>query len=105
METGPDAWLSSALALVAVFLPGVLLAIAALPFWAAVQTSPLARAGVAGANAAVVGILAAALITPVVSSAITGLAPLLIDLACLALLRAVVLIGAATGLAASVIGA
>ncbi|OFT92409.1 chromate efflux transporter [Brevibacterium sp. HMSC24B04] len=112
MGTGAEAWLSSALALVAVFLPGVLLVIAALPFWAAVQTSPLARSGVAGANAAVVGILAAALITPVVTSAITGLAPLLIVLACLALLMlakwpawAVVLIGAATGLAASLIGA
>ena len=112
METGAEAWLSSALALAAVFLPGVLLVIAALPFWAAVQTSPLARSGVAGANAAVVGILAAALITPVVTSAITGLAPLLIALACLALLMlakwpawAVVLIGAATGLATNLIGA
>lgn len=107
-----DAWLSSALALIAVFLPGVLLVIATLPFWASVQTSPLARAGVAGANASVVGILAAALITPVVSSAITGLAPLLIALACPALLMlakwpawAVVLIGAVTGLAANLIGA
>ena len=107
-----DAWLSSALALIAVFLPGLFLVIAALPFWASVQTSPLARAGVAGANASVVGILAAALITSVVSSAITGLAPLLIALACLALLMlakwpawAVVLIGAVTGLAANLIGA
>lgn len=86
MEAGAWAWLSSALALIAVFLPGVLLVVAALPFWAAVQTSPLARSSVAGANAAVVGILAGAPITPVVTSAITGLAPLLIALACLALL-------------------
>ena len=81
--------------------------VAALSFWAAVQTSPLARSSVAGANAAVVGILAGAPITLVVTSAITGLAPLLTVLACLALLMltkwpawAVVLIGAATGLAA-----
>ncbi len=51
-------------ALVGIFVPGLLILAGALPFWAAVRTSPLARSIVAGVNAAVVGILALALYDP-----------------------------------------
>src|SRR5699024_11674962 len=109
MGTGPTAWLTAAVALVAVFVPGMLLLLAALPFWNAVRNNHLIRAGMAGANAAVVGILAAALITPVITSGITGIAPLVIALGCFVLLMmaklpawAVVLIGAVAGVLAGV---
>lgn len=60
----------AALALLALFLPGFLLLIAALPVWHAVQQHPAAFAAVAGANAVVVGILLAALLNPVLPAAI-----------------------------------
>lgn len=109
MGTGPTAWLTAAVALVAVFVPGMLLLLAALPFWNAVRNNHLIRAGMTGANAAVVGILAAALITPVITSGITGIVPLVIALGCFVLLMmaklpawAVVLIGAVAGVLAGV---
>lgn len=111
MDSGVGAWARAGIALAAIFIPGILLLLAALPFWSAVQTSRSARAGVAGANAAVVGILAAALITPVITSGITGAAPLVIAAACFALLKfarwpawAVVLAGGAAGLLAGATG-
>ena len=52
-------------ALVAIFLPGLLLAAGMLPFWRTLTRAPRARAAVAGINAAVVGLLAAALYDPV----------------------------------------
>lgn len=111
MGTGPTAWLAAAVALIAVFVPGMLLVLAALPFWNAVRNNHRIRAAMAGANAAVVGILAAALITPVATSGITGIAPLIIALGCFLLLLvakmpawAVVLIGALAGLLAGITG-
>ena len=56
--------------LIAIFLPGFLLLIGALPFWDAFRTRPFAQAAMRGANAAVVGILGAALYDPVWTSAI-----------------------------------
>ncbi|MGD9607256.1 MAG: chromate efflux transporter [Leucobacter sp.] len=84
-DGGPTAWMLALLALVAIFLPGFLLLVAALPFWGAIRERRAARAAVAGANAAVVGILAAALWSPVITSGITGPASLLIALGCLLL--------------------
>lgn len=55
----------AALALVAIFLPGFLLLIGVLPFWDSWRRRPVAQAAMRGANAAVVGILAAALYDPV----------------------------------------
>ncbi|SFJ22162.1 chromate efflux transporter [Albimonas pacifica] len=52
-------------ALVAIFLPGALLVVGALPFWAGLRARPRARAALAGVNAAVVGLLLAALYDPV----------------------------------------
>jgi chromate transporter len=56
--------------LVAVFLPGLLLVVGALPFWDAFRTRPVAQAAMRGANAAVVGVLGAALYNPVWASAV-----------------------------------
>lgn len=59
---GPGAiWVGIA-ALVAVFVPGILILIAVLPLWERIEGSGRLRAGIAGAGAAVVGILVAALI-------------------------------------------
>lgn len=70
MTPSPNGLAGAAICLVAVFLPGLLLVVGALPFWDAFRTRPSAQAAMRGANAAVVGILAAALYTPVWTSAI-----------------------------------
>lgn len=57
-------------ALVAIFLPGLLLVYAALPFWRRFRDLPRAQHAVRGANAAVVGILGAALYDPVWTGAV-----------------------------------
>ncbi|QUX30609.1 chromate efflux transporter [Nocardiopsis akebiae] len=57
--------LGAAIALAAIFLPSALLVVGALPFWERLRTAPRARGAMAGAGAAVVGILAAALYDPV----------------------------------------
>ncbi|WP_180683226.1 chromate efflux transporter [Tepidicella baoligensis] len=69
---GPTGWWGGALALVAIFLPSFLLVVGALPFWEVLRSHPLARAALAGVNAAVVGLLLAALYHPVWTSAIVG---------------------------------
>ena len=66
---GP-AWLGGLLALLAVFLPGILLLLGLLPVWARMRRSAGAQAALKGANAAVVGLLIAALIDPVWPSGI-----------------------------------
>ncbi|WP_336603823.1 chromate efflux transporter [Agromyces seonyuensis] len=100
----PLALVSAAIALVAVFLPGMLLLVAALPFWDRLRARPAARAAMAGANAAVVGVLGAALYDPVFTTAVTDPASFALALACFALLVAwrippwvVVIVGAAGG--------
>jgi len=106
LEPGPHGLGGAVLALVAIFLPGFLLLIGVLPFWNALRVRPTIRAALRGVNAAVVGILAAALYTPVFTSAITGPLPLALVLLCFALLVVaklppwlVVIIGGVGGLA------
>lgn len=53
------------LGLVAIFLPGMLILIGILPFWEAVRSRASAQATMRGVNAAVVGLLGAALYNPV----------------------------------------
>jgi chromate transporter len=60
------------LGLIAIFLPGILALLAALPFWTELRSWPAAQAAMRGANAAVVGILAAALYNTVWTSAVLG---------------------------------
>ncbi|MBB3935770.1 chromate efflux transporter [Aureimonas phyllosphaerae] len=64
----------AAVALAAIFLPGFLLLLAALPAWTRLRASPAARAALAGANAAVVGLLADALVGLVFGGTIASLA-------------------------------
>ena len=93
------------IALLAVFLPGFLLLVGMLPFWSVLGQRAGIRAARAGANAAVVGVLGAALYQPVFTSAVTSAAELVLALLCFVLLTswkapswAVVLVGAAGGL-------
>ncbi len=66
------AWLWSSVALVFMFLPGLLIALAGLPVWLWLGHHPSARAALAGVNAAVVGVLGAALYNPIWLSAVGG---------------------------------
>lgn len=62
----------AALALVAIFLPGLLLAAAGARLWSWIGVHPPAGAALAGVNAAVVGVLGAALYDPIWTSAVGG---------------------------------
>ena len=99
-------WTGGLLALVAMFAPGFLVLAGALPFWARLQALPRARSALAAVNAAVVGLLLAALIDPVATHGVRRVGDaLLVALAGLALTRwkvapwAVVLASAAAGAA------
>ncbi|MGB0696966.1 MAG: chromate efflux transporter [Rhodospirillaceae bacterium] len=59
------------MATIAIFLPGFLLLLGTLPFWASLRDKPKIRAALAGVNAAVVGLLGAALYDPVFTAAVT----------------------------------
>ncbi len=65
LDTTPTRWAGAALALVAIFLPSFLLVVGALPFWARLRRSTISKSALKGTNAAVVGLLAAALYDPV----------------------------------------
>jgi chromate transporter len=65
MRPAPNGWLGAALCLVAVFLPSFLLIVGALPFWETLRRQPFAQSLLRGVNAAVVGLLLAALYHPV----------------------------------------
>jgi chromate transporter len=66
----PHGAAGATIALLALFLPGLLLVYGVLPFWDALRGRPAAQAGMRGANAAVVGILGAALYDPVWTGAV-----------------------------------
>nr|WP_281406388.1 chromate efflux transporter [Rhodoblastus acidophilus] len=74
------------LALAAIYLPGVLLLFAVLPFWAQVRALPGASAALAGVNAAVVGLLFATFCAPIWTSAIFSLRDALLAACAFALL-------------------
>lgn len=61
----PNGWTGGLLCLVAIFLPSFLLVTGALPFWERLRQNRRTRAALAGINAAVVGLLLAALYRPV----------------------------------------
>jgi chromate transporter len=79
-------WTGGLLALAAIFVPAWLLVVGALPFWEAIRRDARARRAMAGANAAVVGVLGAALYDPVWTSAIHSRADFGLALAAFALL-------------------
>jgi chromate transporter len=66
----PNGWTGAFLALLAIFLPSFLLVIGAIPFWDLLRTTPIFQSALKGINAAVVGLLLAALYNPVWTSAI-----------------------------------
>jgi chromate transporter len=72
MQAEPNGVWGALICLIAVFLPGLLLLIGALPFWNALRTLSPAQAAMRGTNAAVVGLLGAALYDPVWKNAILG---------------------------------
>lgn len=77
----PTGLLGAAIALVAIFLPGALLVIGVLPFWSRLRRSQVARRALMGVNAAVVGVLAAALYDPVFTQGIVSPASLAVAVA------------------------
>jgi chromate transporter len=82
----PNGWVGAILALVAIFLPAFLLVAGALPFWNILRSRLDFQAALRGINAAVVGLLGAALYTPVWTSAIHNSADLALGLAAFGLL-------------------
>jgi chromate transporter len=78
--------LYSLTALLGIFLPGLLLMLAILPFWNTLRTRPNLRSALRGINASVVGVLFAALIRPLATTALHSFADVLFTLAALALL-------------------
>lgn len=104
----PNGVVGAAVGLVAIFLPGFLLLVGVLPFWEALRARPLARAAMQGTNAAVVGILAAALYDPVWTSAVLDRVDFALAAALFLLLTAwklpswvIVILGAFGGIAVS----
>lgn len=73
MGSAPNGVAGATIALVALFLPAFLILIGALPFWDQLRRKTWAQSAMQGANAAVVGILGAALYSPVFTSAIGGM--------------------------------
>ena len=66
----PGGWIGALLCLLAIYLPSGLLVLGILPFWEELRRRPRAQATLRGANAAVVGLLLAALYRPVWTSAV-----------------------------------
>ncbi len=72
MNVAPNGWRGALICLTAIFLPSFFLVAGALPFWDQLRRLPLAQSALRGVNAAVVGLLLAALYRPVWTSAILG---------------------------------
>lgn len=70
MQAQPNGVAGAGLALVAIFLPSFLLIIGVLPFWDVLRRRPALQSALGGINAAVVGLLLAALYSPVWTNAI-----------------------------------
>ncbi len=69
---GEGGLVGASVALAAIFLPGFLLVAGVLPLWRTIAGRPVAAHAIAGINAAVVGLLGAALYDPVWTSAVRG---------------------------------
>ena len=82
----PNGWAGALICLAAIFLPAFLLTIGVLPFWAELRRYRMVRSALVGLNAAVVGLLLAALYHPVWTSAIKSPIDFCVTLAAFALL-------------------
>jgi len=101
----------SCITLLALFLPGVLILAGTLPFWELFRQRLWAQSAMRGVNAAVVGLLGAALFDPVWTSTMHTHADFAVALACFVLLVAwrvapivIVALGAFSGLALAALG-
>jgi chromate transporter len=108
----PHGLAGAALGLIAIFLPGMLVLVGTLPFWDAFRRQVSAQAIMRGVNAAVVGLLGAALYHPVWTSSVQTPADLGLALVGFVLLNVwqappllVVVIGALGGVALAQISA
>ena len=70
MQPSPHGVAGAVLGLIGIFLPGLLIVLGTLPFWAQLRNRAWAQAALRGINAAVVGLLAAALYNPVWTGAV-----------------------------------
>lgn len=111
MSKPPNGWLGGLLCLVAIFLPSFLLLVGALPFWEQLRRRAAVQSALRGVNAAVVGLLLAALYRPVWTSAIFAPADFALGIAAFLLLALwavppwlVVILGAAGATAVAAIG-
>lgn len=86
-EPSPKGVAGAALALVAIFLPSFLLLAGVLPLWSSTRHHRNVQAVLAGVSAAVVGLLAAALWDPVLTTSVDRVADVAFAAALLALLR------------------
>jgi chromate transporter len=72
IPTEHSLYVNASVALIFMFLPGLLLVAATLPLWQAVSHNKTAANAIAGINAAVVGILASAFYDPILTSGISS---------------------------------
>jgi chromate transporter len=70
VKVSPHGLAGAALGLFGIFLPGMLILLGTLPFWDSFRKRTVAQAVMRGVNAAVVGLLAAALYTPLWTSSV-----------------------------------
>jgi chromate transporter len=106
VHPSPHGVAGAALGLFGIFLPGVLILLGALPFWDGFRKRVTAQAAMRGINAAVVGLLGAALYNPLWTSAVSGPGDFAVALVCFVLLTvwrvpplAVVILAALGGVA------
>jgi chromate transporter len=105
LKTEPNGVAGAVVGIVGIFLPGLLILMGTLPFWDAFRTRLGAQAVMRGVNAAVVGLLGAALYNPIWTTSVKGpldVAVALVGFVLLVAWRApsfvVVLIGAVGGI-------
>ena len=104
MEVPPAGWVGGLICLGAIFVPSFLLVIGTLPYWNALSRLESARRAMLGVNAAVVGLLLAALYDPVWTGGVRSAGDFILALAAFALLVSwklppwlVVILGAVAG--------
>ena len=109
MDAPPGGWMGGLICLAAIFVPSFLLVIGTLPYWNALSRLHAARRAMIGVNAAVVGLLLAALYDPVWTSGVLSARDFVVALAAFALLVSwklppwlVVILGALAGWGAEI---
>jgi chromate transporter len=86
MTHTPNGWTGGILCLLAIFLPSFLFIIGAMPYWETLRERTVIRSGLKGINASVVGLIAAAWISPVGTNGILSMMDLAIAATAFALL-------------------